>query len=127
MGRFFGLIAVGIVMGVGAYIYMRQAQSATLPGASNPTETVDFVGVRHDLMAIARAERSHNALRGGYVSLDQLRSSGDLSMGSDSRGPYTYSVETSSSGFRVIATYSGPASAAGRNISLDQDMHFSEE
>lgn len=127
MGRFFGLIAVGIVMGVGAYIYMRQAQSATLPGASNPTETVDFVGVRHDLMAIARAERSHNALRGGYVSLDQLRSSGDLSMGSDNRGPYTYSVETSSSGFRVIATYSGPTSAAGRNISLDQDMHFSEE
>lgn len=126
MGRFFGLIAVGIVMGVGAYIYMRQAQSATLPGASNPTETVDFVGVRHDLMAIARAERTHNSLHGGYASLDELRSSGDLTMGNN-RGPYTYSVETTGSGFRVIATYSGPTSAAGRNISLDQDMHFSEE
>lgn len=127
MGRLFGLIAVGIVMGIGAYIYMRQAQSATLPGASNPTETVDFVGVRHDLMAIARAERSHNALRGGYASLDELRTSGDLSMSSNNRGPYTYSVETSNSGFRAIATYSGPASAAGRNITLDQDMRFSEE
>lgn len=125
MGRLFGLITVGIVVGIGAYIYMRQAQSATLPGASNPTETVDFVGVRHDLMAIARAERTHNSLRGGYASLAELRSSGDLSMGSDNRGPYTYSVETSSFGFRVIATYSGPAS--GRNITLDQDMHFSEE
>lgn len=127
MGRLFGLIAVGIVIGIGAYIYMRQAQSATLPGASNPTETVDFVGVRHDLMAIARAERMHNSLHGGYASLDELRSSGDLSMSGNNRGPYSYSVETSNSGFRAIATYSGPTSAAGRNITLDQDMHFREE
>lgn len=128
MGRVFGLLSLGIVIGLGAYIYMRQAQGAMVQGASDPAGTVDFVGVRHDLMAIAQAERTHNTLRGGYVSLDELRSSGDLTMGSSSRGPYNYSVEVTSSGFRAIATYSGPAgSTAARTISIDQDRRFSEE
>ncbi len=128
MRRLFGLLSAGIVIGLASYIYMNQAQNAMVHGASNPAGTVDSVGVRHDLMAIARAERTYNATRGSYVSLDQLRSSGEVSIGSTGRGPYSYSVEVSSSGFRAIATYSGPESAAAsRTISIDQDMHFSEE
>lgn len=126
MGRLFGLISLGIVLGLGYYIYMRQAQSATVQGASDPAATVDFVGVRHDLMAIAQAERTHNSLKGGFVSLDELRSSGDLTMERTSRGPFSYSVDASSSGFRAIATYAGPNSSV-RNISIDQDMRFSEQ
>lgn len=128
MRRLFGLLSVGIVIGLASYIYMNQAQNAMVHGASNPAGTVDVVGVRHDLMAIARAERSYSAMHSGYVSLDQLRSSGELSMGATSRGPYNYSVEVSGTGFRAVATYSGPESASvSRTISIDQDLHFSEE
>lgn len=128
MGRSFGLVAVLIIAAAGGYIYMRQARSATIDGAASPQGTIDLVGVRHDLMSIARAERMHNSLHGSYGSLDELRSAGDLTMGHDNRGPYNYSVEIGGDGFRATATYSGPESmAAAKIISLDQDMHFSQE
>jgi hypothetical protein len=128
MGRLFGLVAILIVMAAGAYIYMRQAQSATVQGAADPEGTVDVVGVRHDLMAIAQAERVHSSLHSGYAALEELRSSGDLTMARDSRGPYNYSVDVSGSGFRAVATYSGPPSAGvSRTISIDQSLQFSQE
>ena len=128
MGRSIGLVAVLVVLGIGAWIYMHQAQSATVEGAGSPQGAVDVVGVRRDLMSIAQAERMHNSLHSGYASLDELRSAGELSMGSSNRGPYNYSVEVSESGFRAIATYNGPDNVvASRTISIDQDMHFSAE
>lgn len=128
MGRFFGFMIVLFAVAVGAFIYMRQAQSATTQGAASPQGTVDLVGVRHDLMSIAQAERVHNSLHGSYASLDELRSSGDLTMGRDNRGPYNYSVEINDSGFRAVAIYSGPENvAATKAISLDQNMQFSEQ
>lgn len=128
MGQFFRFAMLLVVVGAGLYIYMRQAQSATAAGTDNPQGTVDIVGVKHDLVAIVRAERVHNALHGGYGSIDELRSSGDLSMDRNSRGPYSYSVDVSSSSFRVTATNSGPAGVMGPHIiSIDQDMQFSEQ
>ena len=128
MGRFFSFIMLMAVIGAGAYIYMRQAQSATVDGAGSPQGTVDIVGVKRDLMVIARAERMHSGMGGKYVSLDELRSSGDLSMDRSSRGPYTYSVDVSDTGFRVTATNSGPSSPlAAHIISVNQDLEFSEE
>src|SRR5579863_9393073 len=128
MGRSLGFVAILIVVAAGAYIYMRQAQSATVQGAASPEGTVDFVGIRHDLMSIAQAERVHSSLHSGYGSLEELRSAGELTMGRDSRGPYTYSVETGGSGFRAVATYTGPPrEGVTRAISIDQSMQFSEE
>jgi hypothetical protein len=128
MGRFFGLVMVLGVVGVGAYIYMRQAQNATLASTSDPQATLDVVGVKRDLMSIARSERVHMGLYGKYGSIEELRSSGDLAMERNSRGPYSYSIELNSSGFRVVATYSGPQNAlASKTISVDQSMQFSTE
>jgi hypothetical protein len=127
MGRFFGLAMVLIVMAAGAGIYMRQAQSASA-GNGTPAATVDIVGVKHDLMSIAQAERTHNAMRGGYASMDDLRSAGELTMSSNNRGPYTYSTDVSSSGFRVTATYNGPENAlAPKSVSIDQSMTIVQE
>ena len=126
---FFRIAMLLAVVGVGAYIFMRQAQSATAAGgADNPQGTVDIVGVKHDLMAIVRAERVHSALHGGYGSIDELRSSGDLSMERNNRGPYSYSVDLSGGSFRVIATSSAPASVVAPHvITVDQDMQFSDQ
>lgn len=128
MGQFLRFAMLLIVLGVGAVIYMRQAQSASAAaGGNNPQGAVDIVGVKHDLIAVVRAERVHSALHGGFGSIDELRSSGDLSMERNNRGPFNYSVDLSGSGFRVIATNSGPAGSSPRVISVDQDMQFSEQ
>src|SRR5260370_16039339 len=108
MGRAFGFLTLIVVVAVGAYIYMRQTESVMVAGTSTPTATVDLIGVKNDLLAIAQAERSHAALQGHFVSIDELRSQGDLSMPRDNRGPYTYSAELGAGDFHIVATYSGP-------------------
>ena len=128
MGRFFSFASVLIVLAIGTFIYMRQVQSTAMGGASTPEGTIDIVGVKYDLMAIAQAERMHNGLRGGYASLDELRSSGDLTMPRNNRGPYNYAVEVSSTGFRATATYGGAEGIkAPHAISVDQTMAITSD
>jgi hypothetical protein len=128
MGRAFGFLSLIFVVAVGAYIYMRQTQGVMSAGSSNPKATVDLIGVRNDLLAIAQAERSHAAMQGSYVSIEALRSQGDLTMTRDSRGPYNYSAEITGSSFRVVATYSGPeGSGMPQTLSVDQTMQVSQQ
>jgi len=128
MGRAFGFLTLIAVVGVGAYIYMRQTQSVMPAGTSNPTATVDLIGVRNDLLAIAQAERSHAAMQGSYVSIDTLRQQGDLTMERNNRGPYNYSAEISDSSFRIVATYFGPESSGmPKTLSIDQSMQISQQ
>lgn len=126
MSRFLGFVALLVVMAAAAGIYVRQTQSVS--GGGKPRINVDIVAVEHDLMAIARAERTHNAMHGGYGSLDELRSSGDLTMAADNRGPYVYSAAVSGSGFKVTATYNGPDNPlAPKSISIDETMKIIQE
>ncbi|HEY6270709.1 MAG TPA: hypothetical protein VIX19_01810 [Terriglobales bacterium] len=128
MSRLFGFVGLIIVVAVGAYIFMRQTQSAMTAGTSDPRATVDLIGVKNDLLAMAQAERAHAALHGDYVSLEELRSQGELSMRRESRGPYTYSAEVSPGSFRIVATYSGPqGSGLPRSINIDPSMQISQE
>jgi hypothetical protein len=127
MGRAFGFLTLIIVVAVGAYIYMRQTQGVMTAGTSNPTATVDLIGVKNDLLAIAQAERSHAALQGNFVSLEELRSQGDLNMPRDNRGPYTYSAEVGAGDFHIVATYSGPDPGMPKTISIDQTMQISQQ
>ena len=124
MGRAFGLIAVVIVVAIGGYVYTREAQTVT-PIGSTPKTTVDVVGVRNDLMAIANAERRYWVTNSKYASLDELRTNGDIEI--PSRDNYTYSAETSDTGFRIIASYSGPDPKAPKRISVDESMQMTSE
>ena len=72
MGRAFGFLTLIVVVAVGAYIYMRQTQGVMAAGTSSPTATVDLIGVRNDLLAIAQAERSHAAIAGRRMSPSKL-------------------------------------------------------
>jgi hypothetical protein len=126
MRRLSGFLGLIIVAAIGFYIYTRQAQSAS-GGAGSPEAAIDVVGVKNDLLAIAKAEDSHYTLQGKYVSIDELRSAGNLSMTRDHRGPYNYFAEVSDSGYRIVATYSGPPdSAMPKTISVDQSKSFSQ-
>lgn len=126
MGRLFSLIVVLAIVGGGAYVFLHQAQSAT--GNGSPASAADLVAVKRDLMNIARAERSYQAMHSNYTSIEELHSSGELSISSTTRGPYTYSVDTTASGFRVTATYTGPEDPGmPKSISIDETMHISQE
>jgi hypothetical protein len=128
MGRAFGFLTLIVVVAAGAYIYMRQTQSVMTAGTSSPTATVDLIGVRNDLLAIAQAERSHAASQGSFVSIDALRSQGELTMERNNRGPYNYTAEISDSSFRIVATWAGPEnSGMPKTLSIDQTMQISQQ
>lgn len=124
MGRLFGLISILIVLAVGMYIYSKQVQSSTAPaGVDNPKAAINITGVKADLVGIAQAERQYFATEGRYASLDELVSNSYISV--RNRPPYTYEVQTTDSGFRVVATRSGEdKSGAPSQMSVDASMNF---
>jgi hypothetical protein len=125
MGRALGFISILITMAVGMYIYTSQVRSTSPAGTANPEGTVNIVGVQNDLLSIARAEREYAAEKGSYASLDELVSANYVTVKGE-RPPYSYQVDTSSSGFRVTATRSGPGSPAQIWIDDTMQVHSSE-
>ena len=121
MGRGIGFISLILAAAVGAYLYSEQASNVT-PGGGGPTDAIDVTSVRMDLIGIAQAERTYFATNGRYASLDELRANGDTQITRDRRPNYTYSVETSNAGFRIIADYSGPDPNATKRISVDETL-----
>ena len=119
MGRSVGFLMLIVVVAIGGYIYMRQAQSVTTVG-SNPETTIDVTAVRNDLLAIANAERRYWATNAKYASLDELRSNGDTRV--PSRPNYTYSAEITDNAFKITATYSGSDPTAPKGITIDETM-----
>lgn len=124
MGRLFGLVMVVVVMAIGLYVYTQQTQSLTSAG-STPKTAIDVTAVRNDLMAIANAERRYFALNAKYVSLEELRSSGDIHI--PTRANYTYEAEASETGFTIVATYSGPDPEAPKRLFVDETMTLQME
>ena len=124
MSRTFGFIGMMIVVAVGGYIYVQQAQSLT-QSATSPKTTIDVTAVRMDLIGIANAERRYWATNSRYASLEDLRADGGVPI--PTRGNYTYSAEASANNFRIVATYSGPNPDAPRRISIDETMEMKTE
>src|SRR5688572_4470733 len=124
MSRTFGLISVIVVVGLGSYIYTRQAQTAS-PIGSTPQTTVDVIAVRNDLMAIANAERRYWATNARYASLDELRTGGDIEV--PRRQDYSYSVDLTEDGFTVTASYSGSDPDAPKRITVNEAMAMRTE
>ncbi len=132
MSRTFGFVAVLIVLAAGMYIYMQQMKAVSPAGVggntANPRGTIDVAGVKNDLLQFARAEQQHIASDGKYLSLEELRAAGDTGLPSDSRGPFTYSIDSDATTFTVTATYNGPASeGVPRALHVGPEMRISTE
>jgi hypothetical protein len=125
MGRLFGLLGVVIALAAGMYVYSRQMQSSSAAaGANNPQAAINISGVKSDLISIATTERRYFATEGKYASLDELISSGNMSI-TRQRPPYTYEVQTTATGFHVLATRSGnDNSGTPAQLSVDENMDF---
>jgi hypothetical protein len=115
-----GLLAVLVVSGFIYKYYFAQTQSA---GAGTPAQTIDVVGVKNDLLGIAQAERNYQVQHDSYASsVDELVSSGAMTLAKPGRDGYTYSIETSGETFRVIAHCPSATSPGCTNYSVDQSM-----
>jgi hypothetical protein len=130
MSKSFGFIALILVAGIVMYLYMRStvAVSPGADGTAAPQTTIELAGVKNDLNAIAQAERRYWVTNSKYASIDDLRSSGDVSMPRNSRGPYQYSADYSDNTFRITATYNGtPASGVPKAFTIDESMNLRSE
>ena len=121
-----GVAAVLVAAAIMLFIYKNSLTQSQAAGAATPTQTIDVVGVKNDLLAIAQAERAYQVEHGSVGSLDELVSSGAMSMKKSGRDGYTYGVESSGDGFRVTAHC--PSGLAGcTNYVVDQSMEVRPE
>jgi hypothetical protein len=121
-----GIAALLVGAGIMLFIYKNSLTQSQASGAATATQTIDVVGVKNDLLAIAQAERGYQAEHSSVASLDELVSSGQMSMKKTGRDGYTYDVDATSEGFRVTARC--PSSLAGcTNYVVDQGMEVRAE
>jgi hypothetical protein len=112
MGRLAGLLVfVGVAFGI-YYFYLKKMP--TTDQGTAPTQAISLTGVRSDLLQIAQAERGSIALDSKCVSLDEMISSGALTVSRRERDGYTYEVKCTGTDFEVIAEH--PAALAGSGI-----------
>jgi hypothetical protein len=114
-----GLILTLLIV-FGTYkLFFAQLQST---GSAAPARTVDVAGVKNDLVSIAQSERIYQAEHSAYGSLDQLTSSGAMSMAKTGRDGYTYDVDASATSFRVVAHCPAAANPGCSNYAIDNSM-----
>ena len=99
-------LMVTAAIGLGIYMYTLK-QTSPGPGMV-VTQTISFVGVKNDLVAIGQAERMYYAQNGAYADLPTLTSTGAMNLTRTSRDGYTYSVDASGNTFTATATYTAP-------------------
>jgi hypothetical protein len=120
------MISILVVAVIGLLVYKFYFTQSQSTGTLTPAQTINVVGVKNDLLAIAQAERNYQAEHSSIASLDELVSSGEMSIKKTGRDGYTYDIESSAEGFRVTARCS--AAAAGcTNYAVDQSMEVRAE
>src|SRR5215467_3765879 len=98
-----GLLLALLIAGGIWYFYSKKMP--TTDAGTAPTQAISLTGVRSDLLQIAQAERSNVALNGKCASLDELISSGAITMNKRERDGYTYQLNCTGSDFQVIAEH----------------------
>jgi hypothetical protein len=120
LGSLIGLLVVALIAGMIYKFYFQRLQATT--GAATPVETINIVGVKNDLIGIAQAERAYQAEHGTYGSLNDLTSSGELTMKSSGRDGYVCDLDFSAQSFRAIAHCPVAIQPGCQNWSVDQTM-----
>ena len=122
-----GLLVCAALFFVVYQIFLKK-MPATDQGTAS-TQAITLIGVRSDLLRIAEAERAYIAINGHCTPLDELMSSGSLSMTRYERDGYSYSVECFGGEFTAAAHHSpAPASSPIRypNFAVDATMQIHE-
>jgi hypothetical protein len=120
------LVFVGI--GFGIYQYTLKKIPTSDPGIAS-TQAISLTGVRGDLLQIAQAERSFQALNDHCASMDELISSNSITMQRPERDGYSYTVQCSSADFTATARHApAPPGSPIRypTLAIDQTMQVRE-
>lgn len=120
------LVAAAILYGV-YEVYLKKMP--TTDAGTAPTQAISLTGVRSDMLQIAQAERSDVALNGKCSSIDELISSGAITMNKRERDGYTYQVNCSGSDFQIIAEHPPAAQGSGirfPKLTIDATMQIQE-
>jgi hypothetical protein len=122
-----GLLAF-VALAFGIYYFYLKRLPTTDEGTA-ATQAISLTGVRSDLLQIAQAERANIALNGKCASLDELISSGALTMNKKERDGYTYEVSCSSADFQVTAEHAPALAGSGiryPKLAVDGTMQVRE-
>ncbi|MFY9805517.1 MAG: hypothetical protein WA211_13810 [Candidatus Acidiferrales bacterium] len=119
MRSMIGLLIVAVIALL-TYKYYFSKMDAAGTGASTPMQTIDTVGVKNDLLGIAQAEGTYQVEHNTYTSLDELVSSGALSMKKTSRDGYVYEVQPSDTTFLAIAHCPAATQPGCTSFAIDQ-------
>jgi hypothetical protein len=120
------LVSVGFLWGV-YLIYLKKIPTAA--EGTVATQAISISGVRMDLLQIAKAERSSIGVDGHCMTMDELLTSGSMSMSRPERDGYSYTVECSGNDFTATARHAAaPAGSAFRYpiMQIDQSMQVKE-
>lgn len=109
MRAVFGFVSLLVSVAIGMGVYYMYLKQATPTGGATAIQSISTTGVEMDLNAIAQAERGYFAQNGAYGSMNQLTSSGALTMTRTGRDGYTYSVDATSTGFTATAKWTPQA------------------
>lgn len=120
LGSLVAVLVVAAVVGFTYKYYLSQNQ----PDApiSHPQQTIDVTGVKNDLLGMAQAERVYQAEHNSYASLDDLVSSGAMTMKKSGRDGYTYEATASAESFRIIAHCPSATLPGCTSYVIDQTM-----
>ena len=123
-GSILGLVIVVAII----WFVMKSQYSRGPAGAQPPAETINVVGVKSDLLAIAQAERMYLASHGSYVSVDELQQDGSITFSGANRRGYSYTAELDDGQhFRITAAPTDPAKASWPTLSIDETMQVTQQ
>lgn len=111
-----------VVLVISLLVYKYYFGKAESDGTGTPAQTINTVGVKNDLIAIAQAERAYQAEHGSYASVDDLTSSGAVTFEKRGRQGYTYEIQNSAGGFRVVAHCRSATNPGCPDFFIDQSM-----
>ena len=120
------LVAAALLFGV-YYFYL--GKMPTTDQGTAPTQAISLTGVRSDLLQIAQAERGFVAQNGHCAPLEELISSGAMSISRQGRDGYDYAVECAATDFSVTARHApAPPGSSIRypNFAIDATMQIRE-
>lgn len=119
-----GMVGLLIFALIGVLMYKFYLSKSDATGAGTPTQQIDSIGVRTDLLGIAKAESTYQVEHNSYASLDDLVSSGALSMKKTSRDGWVYDVQPSDYTFLVIAHCPTTTQPGCSSLEIDQTMEI---
>ena len=127
--RALALVLVAALILFGVYQFYLKKMPTTDAGTAS-TQAINLTGVRMDLLQIAQAERGNMALNSNCASLDELITSGSLSMSRSGRDGYTYEVTCrGGADFQVVGRHApAPEGSPIRypTLAIDSSMQVGE-